>query len=136
MQMELTIETKTETKTFRDATREQNSILARLERAALYGMAARMPSWVNSDHLSILGLVGMIGAGAFYALSKKKESGAMIQKAIAFLLGNSFPVNQTHALIATAPTMLHPKLPAIHCQLKTLQIDSHMPRFYSTWSPA
>jgi phosphatidylglycerophosphate synthase len=66
MQMELAIKTKT----FRDAEREQTSILAPLERAALRGFARRMPSWVNSDHLSILGLVGMFGAGACYALSK------------------------------------------------------------------
>jgi archaetidylinositol phosphate synthase len=66
MQMELAIETKT----FRDAAREQTSILAPLERAALYGLARRMPARVNSDHLSVLGLVGMIGAGAFYAASK------------------------------------------------------------------
>ncbi len=83
MQMELTIEnesraeTNTEgdpkitTKAFRDAQREQTSILAPLERAALYGFARRMPAWVNSDHLSILGLIGMIGAGACYALSKR-----------------------------------------------------------------
>src|SRR5437016_11822410 len=81
MQMELTIETETggqakvegETgnKTrFRDAQREQTSILAPLERAALYGFARRMPAWLNSDHLSVLGLIGMIGAGACYALSK------------------------------------------------------------------
>ncbi|HBB96734.1 MAG TPA: hypothetical protein DC054_15240 [Blastocatellia bacterium] len=80
--MELTIDTETggqantegETgntaRAFRDAQREQTSILAPLERAALYGFARRMPAWVNSDHLSILGLIGMIGAGAFYALSK------------------------------------------------------------------
>ena len=85
MQMELTIEAKTETKTFRDATREQNSILARLERAALYGMAARLPSWVNSDHLSILGLVGMIGAGAFYALSKRNPLMLHVVNAFIFL---------------------------------------------------
>ena len=71
MQMELTqTELVTKSKTFRDARREQTSILAPLERAALRGLARRMPSWVNSDHLSILGLVGMIGAGAFYAASK------------------------------------------------------------------
>src|SRR5712692_7634741 len=51
MQMELAIKTKT----FRDAEREQTSILAPLERAALRGLARRMPARVNSDHLSILG---------------------------------------------------------------------------------
>src|SRR5207253_6523075 len=66
MQMEIAIKTKT----FRDAAREQTSILAPLERAALRGLARRMPAWVNSDHLSVLGLLGMIGAGAGYAASK------------------------------------------------------------------
>src|SRR5438045_8931748 len=89
MEMERTIETETRAQTetrakantegksgntaraFHDAQREQTSILAPLERAALYGFARRMPAWVNSDHLSILGFIGMIGAGACYALSKK-----------------------------------------------------------------
>src|SRR5258707_6240969 len=30
-----------------------------------------MPGWVNSDHLSVLGLVGMLGAGACYAASRQ-----------------------------------------------------------------
>ena len=67
MQMDLAIKIKG----FRDAAREQTSILAPLERAALRGLARRMPAWVNSDHLSVLGLLGMIGAGAFYAASKQ-----------------------------------------------------------------
>src|SRR2546427_10277641 len=67
MQMEVAISTKA----FRDAAREQTSILAPLERAALRGLARRMPAWVNSDHLSVLGLAGMLGAGACYAASKR-----------------------------------------------------------------
>ena len=66
MQMELAIQTKS----FRDAAREQTSILAPLERAALRGLARRMPVWVNSDHLSVLGLAGMLLAGACYTASK------------------------------------------------------------------
>jgi phosphatidylglycerophosphate synthase len=54
---------------FKDATREQTSILAPLERAALRGLARRMPAWVNSDHLSLLGLVSMFLAGVCYAVS-------------------------------------------------------------------
>lgn len=65
--MELAIKTKP----FRDAAREQTSILAPLERAALRGLARRMPVLVNSDHLSVLGLVGMLMAGACYAASKQ-----------------------------------------------------------------
>lgn len=56
-------------KVFQDATRQQTSILAPLERAALRGLASRMPAWVNSDHLSLLGLVAMFLAGVFYAAS-------------------------------------------------------------------
>src|SRR6195256_6495821 len=59
-------------KSFRDAEREQTSILAPLERSALRGLARRMPRWVNSDHLSILGLVAMFQAGVCYAASGQK----------------------------------------------------------------
>ena len=54
---------------FKNATREQTSVLAPLERAALLGLVRRMPAWVNSDHLSLLGLVAMLLAGVFYAAS-------------------------------------------------------------------
>jgi archaetidylinositol phosphate synthase len=57
------------TKSFRDAKREQTSILAPLERAALRGLARRMPRRINSDHLSLLGLVAMFMAGVCYAAS-------------------------------------------------------------------
>ena len=57
--------------TFNDAEREQNSVLAPLERVALRWLARHMPAWVNSDHLSFLGLVAMLLAGIFYALSKQ-----------------------------------------------------------------
>jgi archaetidylinositol phosphate synthase len=60
---------KSMTKSFQDAKREQTSILAPLERAALRGLARRMPRWVNSDHLSLLGLVAMFMAGVCYAAS-------------------------------------------------------------------
>ena len=56
-------------KSFQDATREQTSMLAPLERAVLRGLARRMPRWVNSDHLSLLGLVAMFMAGVCYAAS-------------------------------------------------------------------
>jgi archaetidylinositol phosphate synthase len=54
---------------FQDARREQTSILAPLERMVLRGLARRMPRWVNSDHLSLLGLVAMFMAGVCYAAS-------------------------------------------------------------------
>ncbi|HSS20932.1 MAG TPA: CDP-alcohol phosphatidyltransferase family protein [Pyrinomonadaceae bacterium] len=53
----------------KDATREQNSVLAPLERATLRWLASHMPAWVNSDHLSLLGLIAMLLAGVFYVPS-------------------------------------------------------------------
>lgn len=44
-------------------TRDLGSILSGLEKRALVWMAHRMPTWVSSDHLTALGLLGMLGAG-------------------------------------------------------------------------
>ena len=61
----------TKTGTFHAAAREQESVLAPLERAVLRGLARRMPGWVNSDHLSILGFVAMFLAGVCYMASRQ-----------------------------------------------------------------
>ncbi len=49
--------------------RQHNSILAAAEKRALVWMAERLPRWINSDHLSALGLVSMAGAGASFWLA-------------------------------------------------------------------
>ncbi len=46
--------------------RENGGLLAYVERQALEYMAKRMPRWVNSDHLTALGLCAMLLAGAAY----------------------------------------------------------------------
>src|SRR3954462_9796191 len=51
---------------FNDAKRIQESILARSERRLLIWMAERTPRWINSDHLTALGALGMAAAGASY----------------------------------------------------------------------
>jgi archaetidylinositol phosphate synthase len=56
----------TATTTFRDAERKQLSMLATAEKSALVWMARRMPAWVNSDHLTLLGFISMCSAGVFY----------------------------------------------------------------------
>jgi archaetidylinositol phosphate synthase len=43
--------------------RQHNSILAAAEKRALIWMARRLPRWINSDHLSAVGLLSMAGAG-------------------------------------------------------------------------
>jgi phosphatidylglycerophosphate synthase len=63
--------TTTTTGTMRDITshvRQNDGVLARAEKATLLWLAHRLPRWVHSDHLSALGLMGMVGvAGAFWA---------------------------------------------------------------------
>lgn len=47
--------------------RDHRSLLAAHEKRLLIWMAERLPLWVNSDHLSALGLLSMAGAGlAFF----------------------------------------------------------------------
>ena len=46
--------------------REHGSVLADVEKRALIWIAKRLPSAINSDHLSLLGLAAMAVAGAAY----------------------------------------------------------------------
>lgn len=51
---------------YKEATRVQTSILASVEKQCLIWMAQRLPGWVNSDHLTILAVAAMLGAGLCY----------------------------------------------------------------------
>ena len=50
--------------------RQHDSMLAAAEKRALVWMARRLPRWINSDHLSALGLAAMAGAGAAFLLAE------------------------------------------------------------------
>lgn len=54
--------------------RIQESWLATYEKRALLWLAVRMPKYIGSDHLTGLGLVAQIGAGACYALARWHKS--------------------------------------------------------------
>ena len=54
------------TATFKDAERQQLSMLAKVEKKTLIWLAHRLPAWVNSDHLTLLGFVAMFAAGLGY----------------------------------------------------------------------
>jgi len=73
---------------FRDAEREQTSFLAPLEKRALVWLAVRMPQRVNSDHLTVLGLVSLLAAGFSYWYAKGEKAGLLM--AIVFLFTNWF----------------------------------------------
>ena len=64
--------------TFKDAKRIQESITSGIERKALLWLAARVPSFINSDHLTLLGFVAMFLAGASYALARWYPIGLLL----------------------------------------------------------
>jgi archaetidylinositol phosphate synthase len=51
---------------FQEAKREQVSFLAPMEKRLLVWVAHRTPRWINSDHLTALGLLSLFGAGLSY----------------------------------------------------------------------
>jgi len=55
---------------FRAALRINRSLTASIEKRALQWMALRLPRWVSSDQLTVLGFCAQIGAGLSYALSR------------------------------------------------------------------
>ena len=55
---------------FKNAVRQQTSLLAPLERICLKWLAGNLPSWVKPDHLTLLGFAAMFVAGVCYALAK------------------------------------------------------------------
>ncbi len=60
---------------FREAERKQLSFLAAAEKKALVWLAHRMPAWVNSDHLTLLGFVSMFAAGlCYWAASRDRRA--------------------------------------------------------------
>ncbi len=62
---------------FRDSEREHRSILSALEKRALLWIAQRLPAWVNSDHLTILGFVSLIGVGGSYWYARRSAAGLL-----------------------------------------------------------
>jgi archaetidylinositol phosphate synthase len=63
---------------FKNATRLQNSFTAVSERKALLWLAARMPSSINSDHLTVLGFAAMFLAGCSYAFARCNPWGLLL----------------------------------------------------------
>jgi archaetidylinositol phosphate synthase len=72
----------------REATRVLTSALATLEKRCLIWLAHRMPARVNSDHLTGLALVSMLGAGGAFWLARVTSAGLWL--AVACLALNWF----------------------------------------------
>ena len=46
--------------------RQQHSLLPSMEKKLLIWIAERLPAWINSDHLTLLGFLAMLGVGLSY----------------------------------------------------------------------
>jgi archaetidylinositol phosphate synthase len=76
------------TPAFRHATRIQESVTSGPEKKALLWLAARIPTSINSDHLTVLGFVAMFLTGCSYAAARCNPLGLIA--AIFFLTINWF----------------------------------------------
>ena len=61
------------TRFFPETRRIQESWVAATEKRALLWLAIRTPRGIGPDHLTVLGLVAQIGAGAFYAIAARNR---------------------------------------------------------------
>jgi archaetidylinositol phosphate synthase len=55
---------------FKNATRVQVSLVTAAEKRVLAWLAAHMPEWVGSDHLTLLGFAAQVMVGVSYALAR------------------------------------------------------------------
>ncbi len=65
-------------KGFREASRAQVSFLAPIEKRCLIWLANRAPRWINSDHLTLLGLAALLGAGLSYWYARSNRAGLLL----------------------------------------------------------
>src|SRR5260370_9461338 len=63
---------------FREAKRIQQSFLAVAEKRVLLWLAARTPARINSDHLTLLGLLAMAVAGSGHGWSRTNRPGPVV----------------------------------------------------------
>lgn len=63
---------------FREAKRIQQGLLSILEKKTLHWLAERTPRWINSDHLTALGLAAMLAAGLGYWWSRINRAGLVV----------------------------------------------------------
>ena len=68
---------QSQTYRFEEAVRVQESVITKAEKSALHWLAERTPAKVNSDHLTVLGAVGMLFAGLSYAWSRYSRYGLL-----------------------------------------------------------
>ena len=73
---------------FKESTRIHRALTARAEKRVLIWLAERMPQWVNSDHLTVLGFAALVGCGFCYWYARYDRTWFLV--AIALLAVNWF----------------------------------------------
>ncbi len=63
---------------FRNATRSHTSFLAAAEKRTLIAIAERLPDRINSDHLTALGFISLIAAGASYGFARQYPAALLL----------------------------------------------------------
>ncbi len=63
---------------FVQALRLQNSFVAKGEKRLLVWMAERTPTWINSDHLTVLGFLAQCMAGGCYVLARRSPNALLL----------------------------------------------------------
>jgi phosphatidylglycerophosphate synthase len=63
---------------FQNAARSHTSFLAAAEKRALITIAKRLPLWINSDHLTAIGFIGLLAAGVSYALARQYPAALLL----------------------------------------------------------
>jgi archaetidylinositol phosphate synthase len=69
---------KKEDGSFKNATRIQESVTSMIERKALLWLAVRIPPRINSDHLTLLGLVSMCLASGSYVWARRNHAALLL----------------------------------------------------------
>jgi phosphatidylglycerophosphate synthase len=89
---------------FKTAIRLQRSSLTPIERRCLSWLAQRMPAWVTSDHLTVLGFAAMFIAGISYGAARWARSLACKRDA-----GGQLVRRQSDGTLARARNKLRPR---------------------------
>jgi len=98
-------------------TREHRSLLANAERRLLIAIAHRLPAWVTSDQLTLLGLFSMVAAGLAFATLQVSwlNVGAFMLALAANWFGDSLDgtlARVRHRLESAWPRSFVPRRPA------------------------
>lgn len=91
---------------FKNAIRLQRSLLTPIERACLNWLAQRMPSFVTSDHLTLLGFAAMFVAGISYGAARWWPGALLL---VNVMLGVNWFGDSLDGTLARARNKLRPR---------------------------